>query len=135
MSKTEAVSNADTVRNAFLNKKPDFKKIPLTVNGEEVTLVVKPIKEVTLREIRAENPPSKYDKERNLLYNSLSFPPALMAHAAVEPKLSKEEWEEIWESDAWSAGELRDLFELTLEASLKGFDISFGENDSEKTGS
>lgn len=67
--------------------------------------------------------PTKEQKERakregsgDITWNPESFPPALVSAASVEPKLSVEEAQEIWESPEWNQAEIMAVFFGALNA-------------------
>lgn len=52
---------------------------------------------------------------RPLLFNPRTFPPALVAACCVEPVLSEDEAKRLWDSPAWSKGDLDALFAAAYE--------------------
>lgn len=58
-------------------------------------------------QLRALNLPANMELE----YNPETFPPVLIAETVIEPKMTVEEAEQLWNSDAWSDGELGQLLQ------------------------
>ena len=124
------------LRSKFLKKKATMKKIMVAINGEQSEITVAALPEKVVRDLRAKHPPiSKDDKNANIPYNSATVPPDLLAHSVVDPALTYEEWLDIWGSEEWSLGELRELYDKTFSVTTAGFDIPFGGSGSERIGS
>lgn len=83
--------------------------------------------------MREKYPPSDdhvaYAKSKGLVldWNPDTFPPALLAACAVEPELTPEQAQELWESDEWSEGELNSLLEAALNANTQVRSINWGK--------
>lgn len=123
----EAVKPTASSRDKFLKKKRRVDTKAITLNGEEVELVIEALPTPELNELQVGHPKRKNNTDDNALgLNSKTFPPALFARSVREPKLSEDEWADIWTSPDWSAGELGHLLDLVFGTSTKGFDIPFG---------
>ncbi len=75
-------------------------------------------------------PPSEQDrKENQFQWDPDGFVPALIALAALDPKLSDVEAKEIY--DEWGRGDVEALFNAALQASLEQASIPFTKRDTE----
>lgn len=116
-----------SLRDKILSKKSTVRPVKVVINGEDEEFLVKALPERMVRELRISHPPiSAEDKKANSPWNTETFPPAFMAVAIQEPKLSEAEWGEIWNSDEWSLGEVRDLWDSVWQITGDGFDVPFG---------
>jgi len=111
------------------DKKPRELEQTILLGGEPVTLKFRAISAVEMDRLREKHPPTTEQKARNLGVNVNTYPPALVAATLIEPELSYEEAKEIWESEAWSAGELDNLFTLASALCTAGFDIPSTASD------
>lgn len=74
-----------------------------------------------LDDIIAEHPPTPKQKKaaeqrgEEANWNSDTFPPALMAACCIEPELTPEDAQEMWDSPDWNQAELLSLFATALE--------------------
>ncbi len=64
------------------------------------------------------------EKGEDLNFDPETFPPALIAATCVDPELTIEEAEEIWESEDWTQGELLSLLGGAMAANQRGGAIS-----------
>lgn len=117
-----------SIEDKFKAKTRKTKKLPVAINGEQLEVEVIALSEKETRALQADHPPAKEDRDRGGLWNEKTFPPALCAAAITSPKLTVEEWTEIWNSDEWSHGELRELFGEVYSTTLDGFDVPFGKS-------
>lgn len=62
----------------------------------------------------------------DLSWNAETFPPALLAASIVEPKMTPEEIQEIWDSPDWGGNELLDLFNTALSAQTARRTVQLG---------
>lgn len=104
------------------------------VDEATVTFRARAVPAKLRRQLLAEHPPSDEQREaareeleaqgspeavvsRGLEYNPETFPPALMAHSIVAPKMTEEFIAgEIWGSDNWNESEKESLWQLVLVA-------------------
>lgn len=63
---------------------------------------------------------------RRLQWNVDTFPPALIAACIVEPKLTVAQAEELWESEAWNAGELDAIFSAAVRVNTTASSVQLG---------
>jgi hypothetical protein len=80
----------------------------------------------TYDDLVAAHPPLEGDTES--AWNGDTFAPALLAASSLEPKLSVEQATQVWESDAWSRGELMDMFSRVVKLNVAGLDTPFGND-------
>jgi hypothetical protein len=112
-----------------LKKKPPVSKVidlvVTTDDGttEEVEMLFKSIGSKAYDDLIDKHPPTKKQKERNETYNSRTFAPALLAATCVEPAMDEEDWQEIFESDAWNRGELMMLFMQAVMINTQGLEL------------
>ena len=78
-------------------------------------------------------PPTAEQKKEAMTYDPDKFGPALIAACSVTPSLTPNEAKELWESDAWSRGEVMALFVAAVEVNSKGLDVPFTETGSDMT--
>ena len=78
-------------------------------------------------------PPTAEQKKEAMTYDPDKFGPALIAACSVIPSLTPNEAKELWESDAWSRGEVMALFVAAVEVNSKGLDVPFTEPGSDTT--
>jgi hypothetical protein len=114
----------------LLNKPVRSKTLTMKVPGEddevqELTVKVKAIGQRAYDALLSEHPPTKKQKDSGDSYNIETFCPALISNSMVEPEITFEEATEIWASEAWSRGELTELFFACVEVNNKGLDIPF----------
>lgn len=117
-----------SIEDKFKSKKRKTKTIPVVINGEALQVEALALSEKETREVQAKHPPQAADRDRGMLWNEKTFPPALCARSITTPSLSEEEWAEIWASPDWSQGELRELFNEVYSTTLDGFDVPFGKS-------
>lgn len=115
------------------SKRRRRKDLEIELDGEKVTLVFEAISSHDMDALVAAHPPTKDQQLQGIGFNPETFNPALIAACLVEPKVTPEEFLEIWQSDAWSQGELSTLFNTAWQLTMEGLDVPFFGNDSEKT--
>lgn len=114
----------------LLKKPVRSKTLTLKMPGDdgeeqELTIKVRSIGQRAYDDLLAEHPPSRKQKDNGDSYNMDTFCPALIAASMVAPEITKEEATELWTSEAWSRGELSELFFACVEVNNKGLDIPF----------
>jgi len=65
-----------------------------------------------------------------IMWNTETFPPALVAASLVEPKLSAEEVESIWRDDNWNQAELNALLQAAVEVNGTRRTVELGKGSS-----
>lgn len=78
---------------------------------------ITPDQEKKIRE-RGGEPPS---------WNADTFPPSLVFACLVEPKLTEDQFMEIWKSPDWNANELMSLFWAALEVNSNRRQVDWGK--------
>lgn len=76
----------------------------------------------------AKHPPKAEQRLEGASFDLDTFAPALIAACSVVPQMTHEDAIEIWESEAWSRGDLMVLFRNAVELNNRGLDIPFNEN-------
>lgn len=54
--------------------------------------------------------PDQKEKTPEIDWNPDTFPPKIIAESLVEPELTEEQVQELWDSEDWSSGDLEALF-------------------------
>ena len=124
----EAVSNDRLdLRDKFIKKKRRVDERKVSMDGDEVTILVQALTQKELDDIYAANPKRRNkDTDTTLGANAETFPPALFAASILDPKLNDDEWLDIWTSPDWSPGELGHLLDIVMNTTTRGFDPPFG---------
>ncbi len=78
-------------------------------------------------------PPRPQDKKQGYNYNPDKFGPALVAETCIDPKMTTEDVEELWESDNWNRGERMMLMMAAIEVCTTGLNVPFKRPDSDST--
>lgn len=120
-SKASKKATLDLLR----SKRRRTKTLELTVNGEQVEFVFAALSSLELDRLQAKYPPTAQQKLEGMAWNSQTFPPALVAACLQDPEVSEEEMTEIWQSGAWSTGELGTLFTTASNLCMEGMDVPF----------
>jgi hypothetical protein len=112
-----------------LKKKPVVTKhVTLIVTNddgenEEVSLKFKAIGNTRYDQLVIDHPPTSRQKKDGHSYNMTTFAPALLAVTCAEPKMSEEDWTEIFESEEWNRGELANLFMQAVMVNTQGLEL------------
>jgi hypothetical protein len=72
-------------------------------------------------------PPKPDQRVEGASFDIDTFAPALIAACSVEPQISSEEAQDIWDSPDWSRGDLMVLFRNAVDLNNRGLDIPFSE--------
>ena len=80
-------------------------------------------------ELMEHPPPTPKEKSQGANYNVMTFSPALIAAVSWTAELTFEQAKEIFESDAWSGGELATLFINAQRVCNSGLNIPFSVRD------
>lgn len=134
---TESVPTIKTTKKNALSvlkgKKKRRKAITVDVDGNKVKLVFQAISAVELDKLQAAHPPTDEQRRNGSVFNKNTFPAALVAACSVDPEISYDDAQEIFTSDAWSAGELNALFDTVSNLCMQGLDIPFSGSASDTT--
>ncbi len=126
---TEEVKQKATVDQ--LKKKPrKTKTVEVTVIGDDgepmvVEMLFQAISGVEFDRLKQRHKPTQEDRKAGLDYNSEKMAPLLIAATAVDPDLSEEDAQEIWDSDDWNRGERMQLFMAAMEVCTSGLNVPF----------
>lgn len=123
----QAVSSRDL----FLRKTRRVETHRINFDGQEIEIRVCGLDTREFNKLVSNHLPRRgnsVDQARG--FNADTFPPALLAGSIIEPKLSPDEWGDIFASPEWSLGEVAALVDLAWSASNRGFDVPFGGNGS-----
>lgn len=95
--------------------------------GNDVTLQLRfrAISSKQYDDLVGKHEPTTKQKADGAVYNIDTFAPALIAAVSLEPKLSVEDAEAIYNSDEWSGGEIGGLFLSALRLCNAGLDVPF----------
>lgn len=96
-------------------KKRKTKSLDLMVNDEAYTFTFRAIGALEYDRLVTDAPPTIDQRSQGSSYNINVFGPSLMAVVVVDPRMSKDEWDEIWRSPDWNRGELMTLFSEAVE--------------------
>ncbi len=77
--------------------------------------------------------PDQHDKKEGSIWNTRTFPPALIAESSHQPKITYEQATEVMESPDWNHSEVLKLFNAALSANSESPDIPLSNNDSART--
>lgn len=124
-----AKSNRATLR-ALISKKPREKEVTLSLPGETepMTFLFRSMGARDWETLVTKYPPTASQRSDGQPFNTDTFPPALLARVCVDPEISEEDWNEIWNSPDWNRGEISDLYGQAVTLCTQGFDIPFNEN-------
>jgi hypothetical protein len=115
---------------ALLNKPARTSTVQIGSEEDGLQIKVKAIGNTAYDKLIESHPPTpKQKREDDAVYNPETFPPALIAASAEDPKLTYEQATELWKSDAWSRGEMMGLFSACLKVNSAGLGIPFTGTD------
>ena len=103
----------------------------------EITFTFQSIGSVNYDELLGaeENKPTPEQEKEGATFNLLTFPPALIAAASVDPEISTEQAIAIFEDRSWNGAELEKLFYAALELNPETGDIPLSKGASGVTAS
>lgn len=108
-------------RDELLSKPVRTRDLTITFGGEDATVSLKAISNKEYDDLLLAHPPTKQQKEDDeATYNPDSFNPALIAAVLDDPKLTEDEVKALYESEAWSRGELMNLFLACVSICTEG---------------
>jgi hypothetical protein len=120
----------------LLFKPRRVKRITVTLAGQEegslatYDIKLKAIGSDEYDELVSKHKPTAKQKAEGRAYNPDTFIPALLSASLEEPSLTPEQVKQIFESGAWSTGELNTLVGEAINLNLEGLDIPFTESAS-----
>ncbi len=97
------------------------------IEGAEVTLKYQAIGSKEYDKLVAKHPPKPEQRADGASFNIDTFAPALIAACCLEPEMSKEDAQAIWDSEDWSRGDLMVLFRNAIDLNNRGIDIPFSD--------
>lgn len=111
-------------------KQRKTKELELQVAGDdgelvEVTLTFQAISGYQFDQLKSTCKPTQEDKKAGLDYNAEKFAPKLIAATCIEPEMTEEDAQEIWDSEAWNRGERMQLFMAAMEVCTSGLNVPF----------
>lgn len=112
----------------LLNKPSRQVTVDVTVDGGTAQMVFQALGAKDYDDLVAEFPPTKKDKDDGGVWDSEKFPPALIAASCLEPSLTREQAQQLWESPDWSRGELYDIFSRLVRLNQEGLDVPFTQS-------
>lgn len=104
------------------------KTVTLVVNGDdgepqEVELRFQGIPAHEYDGMIGKYPPRKKDKAQGYGYNPDKFGPHIISATCIDPEMSYEDAEEIWQSDDWNRGERMMLLMAAIEVCTAGLEV------------
>jgi hypothetical protein len=117
-------------------KKRNTKTISVVVTDEdgepiEVSLTFRGVSAKEYDKIIAKHPPRPKDKKEGYAYNPDSFGPEIISKTCINPEMTIEDANEIWESDDWNRGERFQLLMAAIEVCTFGLNVPFKKRVSE----
>jgi len=99
-----------------------------TGTKHEVTLKYQAIGMREYDKLVAKHPPKPEQRAEGSSFDIDTFAPALIAAVCVDPEMSEKDAKDIWNSPAWSRGDLMVLFTKAVNINNRGLDIPFSAN-------
>lgn len=118
-----------SITDRLLNKRRATTEVTIDLDGEPVTLRFEAVSSHEMDALISRNPPTKEQRGRGMTYNPNTLNPELVSMCSVEPRLTKEETRDMWQSENWSAGELNQISDTVLSLCSEGFGSSFTKSD------
>lgn len=109
----------------LLGKKPKTKDI--VVAG--MALKIQAIGSKEYDDLVASHPPTSKQKKDGAAFNIDALAPALISACLVEPVMTPDEAAELYNSPAWSAGEMGGLYVACMRLCTEGLDIPTTADD------
>ena len=106
------------------------REVPIKIPGDdgepvEVTMLFRAIGARDYDRLLGKHPPTTEQRAGGNSYDINTFGPALLAKVCVDPEMSEQEAQTIWNSADWGRGEVMSLFGAAVELCNKGLDIPF----------
>lgn len=130
--KLEALKVADTQRkraslDILTSKAKVEKEVSVVVPGDdgpvEMTLLFRSIGSKEYDRLVTNCPPRPDQKKEGASYNIDQFGPELISRVCVDPVMTLEDAQKIWNSDEWNRGEIWDLFTNAVEVCTNGLEV------------
>lgn len=99
-------------------------EFPLGEDGEKVSVLMRAINGVEYDRLVGKYPATTEQRAEGASFDINRFGPALLARVVVEPVATYDEWSDIWKSEAWSMGEVSELFGRASQLCGAGLDLS-----------
>lgn len=93
------------------------------IGGEEMSFLYRAIGAIEYDDLVTAYPPTLEQRSQGQPYNIHKFAPALLSKVVVEPKMSEEEWTEIWTSPDWNRGEVMSFFAECVDLCSTGLQL------------
>jgi len=97
--------------------------IPGPDGDQEASFLFRSISRRDYDSLVDDHPPTKTGIAKGDVFNMDTFAPALLAKVVVEPKISEDDWRDLWKSPDWSAGELNGMFITAASLCNSGFEL------------
>jgi hypothetical protein len=107
------------------SKKRAEREVTVTIPGSEdpVSFLFRAISRREFDALVDECPPNKQGIAKGDVYDQDKLAPALLSRVVIEPKISEEDWRELWKSPDWSSGELGGLLVTAMGLCQSGFEL------------
>ena len=110
----------------LLSKPPRTKVIEVSLaDDQKASILFRALGSKAYDDLMAAHPPTKQEKEDGAVWNSDTFPPALISACSVEPKIDEDSAKTIFTSEEWSRGELMDMFMKVVALNSEGINVPF----------
>lgn len=131
---SSSVSDNNEAVALLLNKPKATEEFTLYVSGEdgeqhEIQMKFTAIGMQEYDKLVAKYPPKADQRVEGATFDLNTFAPALISKCSVEPELSYAQAKQIWDSPAWSRGDLMVLFRKAVDLNNRGLDIPFSGID------
>jgi len=118
----------------LVKKRHHEREVPIKIPGDdgepiEVTMLFRAIGARDYDRLLGKHPPNTEQRAQGQSYDINTFGPALIARVCVDPEMSEQDAQTIWNSADWGRGEVMSLFGAAVEICNKGLDIPFTELD------
>lgn len=108
-------------------KRRATREVAVTIPGadgdQEVSFLFRAISRKEYDALLDDHPPTKVGIAKGDSYNLETFAPALLSRVVVEPRISEDDWRDLWKSPDWSAGELNGMFITAAGLCNTGFEL------------
>lgn len=110
---------------ALVGKKRAEREVTVTLDGKPATMLFRAIGSKEWDLLQSQHKPTKAQIEQGMQFNVDTFPAALLSRVCVDPAMDEEVWQEIFDSEDWSRGELGDLYNEAISLNNAGFSVPF----------
>lgn len=101
----------------------ELEKVIAEGRSTEAVFTFRSIGRARFEKMLEDHKPTKQQKDQGNIYNPDTFAPALLSAASVEPEISLEQAQEMFDSEMWNSAELAKLFLAAQEANAEAPDI------------